>query len=62
MMRYRHRKEWDEKLLEAIISERMKPHIYLNKHCPDIQIWGITGNTIKEMRKGADTPTLSAEV
>ena len=33
LMRYIHGKEWDAKLLEALISERMKPHI--NKHCPD---------------------------
>ena len=46
MMRYIHGKEWDAKLLEALISERMKQHI--NEHCPDIQIGGIAGNTNTE--------------
>ena len=48
LMRYIHGKEWDAKLLEALISERMKPHI--NKHCPDIKIWGIAGHTSTEQR------------
>ena len=48
MMWYIHGKEWDAKLLEARISERMKPHI--NKNCPDIQIGGIAGNTSTRVR------------
>ena len=36
MQRYIHGKDWDAKLLEALVSERMKPAIIAN--CPKIQI------------------------
>ena len=35
MQRYIHGKDWDAKLLEALVSERMKPSII--KNCPKIQ-------------------------
>ena len=43
MMRYIHGKEWNAKLLEALISKR------INKNVPDIQIGGIAGNTSKNI-------------
>ena len=43
MIRYIHRKEWDAKLLEAQISERMKPSIIANY--PKIRKEGIAGNS-----------------
>ena len=39
IMRYIYGKNWDAKLLEALISERMKPFILEN--CPKMQIGGI---------------------
>ena len=36
MTRYIHGKSWDAKLLEALVTERMKPLI--TKHCPEMQI------------------------
>ena len=39
MMIYKQSKDWDAKLLEALISKR------INQNVPDIQIGGIAGNT-----------------
>ena len=46
MQRYIHGKDWDAKLLEALVSERMKPSIIEN--CPKIQIGGIKNNSSSE--------------
>ena len=46
MMHYIHGKDWDSKLLEALVSERMKPFII--KYCPKMQIDGIKNNTSSE--------------
>ena len=46
MIRYIHGKDWDAKLLEALVSERMKPSIIEN--CPKIQIGGIKNNSSAE--------------
>ena len=46
MQRYIHGKDWDAKLLEALVSERMKPVIIAN--CPKIQIGGIKNNSSSE--------------
>ena len=43
MMRYIHGKDWDAKLLEALIAEKMKPKI--NAAIPDIQIGGKAGHS-----------------
>ena len=37
-MRYIHGKDWDAKMLEALVAERMKPKIHAA--IPDIQIRG----------------------
>ena len=57
MMKYIHGKQRDAKLLEALIAERLKPHI--NRMCPDIQIGDIAGNTSKEHLIGLKTWTKS---
>ena len=46
MTRYIHGKSWDAKLLEALVTERMKPLI--TKHCPNMQIGGMKGNSSSE--------------
>ena len=46
MTRYIHGKEWDAKFLEALASERMKDLI--TKHCPNMQIGGMKGNSSSE--------------
>ena len=46
MTRYIHGKSWDAKLLEALVTERMKPLI--TKHCPNMQIGGMKGHTSSE--------------
>ena len=46
MMRYIHRKKWEAKLLESLISERMKPFIIAN--CPKMKIGGIKNNSGSE--------------
>ena len=46
MMRCIHGKEWDEKLREALISERMKPSI--KAVCPKLQKGIIAGNSSLE--------------
>ena len=46
MQRHIHGKDWDAKLLEALVSERMKPSIIEN--CPKIQIGGIKNNSSSE--------------
>ena len=38
MMRYIHGKDWDAKMLEALVAKHMKPKIHLA--IPDTQIWG----------------------
>ena len=42
MMRYIHWKDWNAKMLEALVTERMKPKIHAA--IPDIQIGGKPGN------------------
>ena len=42
MIRYIHGKDWDAKLLKALVSERMKP--FITKNCPCMQIEGMKGN------------------
>ena len=42
MMRYIHGKDWDAKLLEALVSERIKHFII--RYCPKRQIGGIQNN------------------
>ena len=37
-MRYIHGKDWDAKMLEALVAERMKPKIH--SAIPDMQIGG----------------------
>ena len=46
MMRYIHPKDWDAKLLEALIAERMKPSIHAA--IPEIQIGGKSGHSSLE--------------
>ena len=46
MMRYINGKDWDAKLLEALVSERMKPSII--ETCPKMQIGGIKNNSSAE--------------
>ena len=43
MMRYIHGKDWDAKMLEALVAERMKPK--LHEAIPDIQIEGKAGHS-----------------
>ena len=43
MMRYIHGKDWDAKMLEALVAERMKPKIHAA--IPDIQIGGKAGHS-----------------
>ena len=38
-MRYIHLKEWDARLIDALITEHMKPNI--SQACPNIQIGGM---------------------
>ena len=38
-MRYIHSKEWDARLIDALITEHMKPNI--TQACPNIQIGGM---------------------
>ena len=42
-MRYIHGKEWDAKLLNALVAERMKPKIHAA--IPDMQIGGKAGHS-----------------
>ena len=42
-MRYIHGKDWDAKLTELLISERIEPGIHFN--VPNIQIFGTAGST-----------------
>ena len=46
MMRYIHGKDWDAKLLEALIAERMKPVIHAA--IPEIQIGEKAGHSSLE--------------
>ena len=46
MTRYIHGKEWDAKLLEALVSEGMEALI--TKHCPKMQIGEMKGNSSSE--------------
>ena len=43
MMRYIHGKDWDAKMLEALVAERMKPKIH--EAIPNIQIGGKAGHS-----------------
>ena len=45
MMKCIHGKDWDTNLLEALISENIKPHII--KKRPRMQIGGISGNGVQ---------------
>ena len=46
VVRYIHRKEWDEKLLKVLILERMKPSLIAK--CPKVQIGVIAGKISSE--------------
>ena len=46
IMCYIHGKDWDAKLLEPLVTERMKPFIL--KYCPTMQIGGIQNNSSSE--------------
>ena len=46
MMRYIHSKEWDARLIDALITEHMKPNI--TEACPNIQIEGMPERSIVE--------------
>ena len=46
MTTYIHGKKWNAKFLEALVFERMKELI--TKHCPNMQIGGMKGNSSSE--------------
>ena len=46
MMRYIHGKDWDAKMLEALVDECLKPKVH--SAIPDIQIGGKAGHSSTE--------------
>ena len=60
MMRYIHGKDWDAKLLKALVAERMKSKIHAA--IPDIQIGGKAGHSSIEHLVLIKTWVLNMEV
>ena len=60
MMRYIHGNDWDAKILEALVAERMKPKIHAA--IPDIQIGGKAGHSSIEHLVLIKTWMLNMEV